>query len=632
MKTLNERMQSIREKGEVGRKKQRVRRIIASSVSGILVMSLLLVLFVPYSTALPDVSRYADSPYYHVIEGINKATYQPPRFKNNFEYLLSNGVRYAVGDDMMNSAVAEGTVNTGIGSLPPMAMPEEVPPTGNKNENAYQEVTDNQVEGVIEADLFKRTDGHIFYWYGTNLYVYSIEKDNSSRVGEYNLRAQEETHDLHYPYGTEMYLSQDGKSLTLLLETATKEMNNATVLIRLDVSDPKNIVQTDILFFEGNYISSRMVAGDILLTYNYRVRNADFDDPATFVPTYGSLENQEAIPAEKIYCSDIVESARYTVFARISADNLEVEDTVALMGYSQQLYVSEDAIYATHSYSRKIEKGLSTYTTISMTDITGISYAGEGLSVLGTIQLEGSVKDQYSMDQYDGILRVATSTLRRKYKESIDGNYAFVTTDGAERNCNLYCIDLSSWEVAASVEQFAPAGEEVTSARFDGTKAYICTAEVVVLSDPVYYFDLSDLSNITWTDSGIIDGYSSSLINFGDYLLGIGFGAERGLKVEAYVETQQGVESIGVYELFADFSNDYKSYFIDRENNLVGIPVWEWNSSVGRYVLLQFDGYEFKELCKIATAKYVGEHTRATMVDGWLYLLYGESFTTRQIH
>ena len=54
--------------------------------------------------------------------------------------------------------------------------------TGN-----YQEITDNQVSGVIEADMIKRSDTHIFYLAEHYLYIYSIEGEQSKLISMTNL-------------------------------------------------------------------------------------------------------------------------------------------------------------------------------------------------------------------------------------------------------------------------------------------------------------------------------------------------------------------------------------------------------------------------------------------------------------
>ena len=632
MKTFDERMASIREKSAFEKKKLRNRRVAAGALASAFAIAMALVLFVPYSTALPDVSRYANSPYYNVIRGLNKATYTPPRYKNNFDFVASelSGIFDTKGGMIMEGT--NGILNSnpvpGGSMAPPMGEPDDAP------EN-YEEVTDNQVSGVIEADLFKRSDKYLYYLNNSELRVYSIAQADTALAGVFLINPLEGSGVLCDFYGAEMYLTTDCTTMIILMHGFTKEEGSLATVITLDVTDPTQITQTGCLSFKGSYISSRLVGDDLLLTYNYGFNQSDidFNNPETFVPAYGTPGNMQLLDAEDIICPEDPASTRYTVVAKLDGKSLEVKDTAALMSYSQQLYVSEDTIYATNAYSEQTENGIGFYKTVSMTEITGVSYLGDTLEVLGSVRIAGSVKDQYSMDQYDGILRVAASTREQTWQEH--GDYAYIDLrDGSKRNCSLYCIDLSTWEVAASVEKFAPDGDEVTSARFDGNMAYICTAEVIVLTDPVYFFDLTDLSSITWTDTGIIDGYSSSLVNFGDYLLGIGFGNANELKLEAYVQGAAGVESIGIYERYCSFPRDYKAYFIDRENNLVGIPVRDWEElEHGNifYLLLQFDGYKFRELKALPMENFASNFTRATMIDGWLYILYNEYCIAEQV-
>ena len=120
-------------------------------------------------------------------------------------------------------------------------------------------------------------------------------------------------------------------------------------------------------------------------------------------------------------------------------------------------------------------------------------------------------------------------------------------------------------------------------------------------SDPVYFFDLSDLNNITYKETGNIDGFSTSLINMGNgYLLGIGQEDWNTFKVEIYKETETGVEGFCKYiQMRVDYSTDYKSYYIDRENQLIGLGLTCNTGSGGeKYVLLHFDGYNLVELVK----------------------------------
>ena len=194
-------------------------------------------------------------------------------------------------------------------------------------------------------------------------------------------------------------------------------------------------------------------------------------------------------------------------------------------------------------------------------------------------------------------------------------------------NAGLYCYDIESGRLLACVEDFTEYGELVDSVRYNGNYAYVCTARHAteqhdVNLDPVFFFDLSDLNNITYKDTGEIDGYSTSLVDFGNgYLLGIGVGASPDVfKLEVYTETADGVVPVCKYELVnTRYSKDYKSYYINREKNMLGIGLT--GSPENTYVL-----FELTEGCIISATEIIPIHAapgnmRGFIEDGWLYVM-----------
>ena len=203
-------------------------------------------------------------------------------------------------------------------------------------------------------------------------------------------------------------------------------------------------------------------------------------------------------------------------------------------------------------------------------------------------------------------------------------------------NASLYCIDLSSLEIAASVIDFAPPNEAVRSVRFDKETAYVCTS--VQLSDPVFFFDLSDLNHITYKDTGTIDGFSTSLINLGNgYLLGIGRGSRWDtFKIEVYEETADGVRSVCAYERDnTTYSTDYKSYYVDRTNQLLGIGYTDsyyygYSENRNKYILLHFDGYGLDKLLDVPLNS-TPENMRGVYIDGYMYMFGDNDFKVKKI-
>ena len=599
----------------------------------LLVTALNLVLFVPYDTTPPDVSRYEDSEYYSVIQSINALTFQKPKYKNNFQTLwntlTSIGRDFVKGDMMAPGAAApDGESNIVVET------------TGQK----YEETTDNQVAGVIEGDIFKRSDKYIYYMSAKNLYVYSIDKENSTRLFSCSLdRSQDEINGYYYTHDFEMYLSADCTTLTVIMPFYSMNKDgwarSLIDIVSLDVTDPANVRETKRITVTGSYLSSRVVDGQLMVMTNMLVQNPDFSKEETFLPQINSGNGFVSIAPENIMLPETLSSPRYTTVFLLDEKTLEVKGDAAFLSYSQEVYVSRDSIYATSQYTERTEQNYGYVKTDVKTEIARLSYENDTLTPMGKTTVSGRVKDQYSLDEYQGVLRVVTTTNTSKFKETISGNNASVTIPNDDSNSDLgigaalYCIDINTWETIAEVTNFAPKGETVESVRFDGDKAYVCTAVVVTLTDPVFFFDLSDLSNITVKDTGVIDGYSSSLVNWGDgYLLGIGFNDRRELKIEVYEEGESGVNSVAAYEPgFASFSQEYKAYFIDRENQLIGLGVTDYTNDYGieespeRYIVLHFDGFRLNEVLNVGIGAYP-EYCRATLIDGYMYILGQESF------
>ncbi len=514
----------------------------------------------------------------------------------------------------------------------------------NAGEDGYVEVTDNQVEGVIEADIIKRTKTHVFYKDRYKISVYKIDGENTELVSEYNFQAQDQN------VYQEMYLTEDGRTLILLgsdrdaldfsSEDASLTRITATRIKFLNVSNPRHITERKTVSITGDYSSSRLVDGKLLVVSDYYVRKIDCSDKRTLLPHVNTGSGYKPVAAESVIFPERLDSQRYAVVSQLDVDTCLYEDSVSLLGYSSDIYVSKDKIFLTRGYSAEgifEADGKRLKANRRVTDISAVSFGGDGFEYLGGATVEGRVLNQYSMDEHEGILRVATTTTKFLPDRSI--LIGLNKQPDSVWNASLYCIDISTWETVGTVENFAPDGESIQSVRFDGTDAYVCTAETTYFLDPVYFFDLSDMSNITYTDTGTIDGYSHSLVDFGDgYLLGIGFGADSGiLKIEMYAEEGDKVVSLASYEKEnVRFSSDYKDYFIDREKGLIGLAYYQYTDTYRdrytEFILLHFNGSEFEE---IVCERYgdVGEQSFRAVIEGdHLYIFCSGEFRVKKIY
>ena len=621
----------------------RKKRVVVSVLASCACLALLLCnlwLFLPFDHTPPSAQAYAGSEYFPVIKQLSMLTWEKPKYANNFQKYAAQLPNLfgamSKGDFVTNGAVPEDARPMAPGA----AAPDAVTPDGGIYEGlidgvtddatggTYEEITDNQVEGITEADRIKRSDKYIYYLDGNTLRAFSIAGLDSRELGHFTLQ---ESTNRAYVQTWEFYLSADCKTATVITRYPNENKQLCVGVTSLDVTDPANITQKNRLEITGNYLSSRITEGKLLLLTEFVVnkKTMNFDNRSTFLPQI----NGKSIPADQIVLPEEANSSRYTVVMKLDENTLETEGTAAFLSYSEDVYVSKDHIFLTHVYADvKQESGNSVRN--AMTQITCLSYR-DGFTQKGSATVRGYVKDQWSMDEYEGVLRVVTTTnattIHNRYSNETVSADVLVTATG-NSNASLYCIDLQTFEVIASVVDFAPPREEVQSVRFDKQTAYVCTS--IEMSDPVFFFDLSDLQNITYKDTGTIEGFSTSLVNFGDgYLLGIGQAGWSEFKVEIYRETQDGVEGFCQYTLKnARYATEYKSYYIDRENQLLGLGIYQIDDGEepSRYILLQFNGYELVELLNVALE---GDNAlkRGVFIDKFMYLFGENAFRVEKV-
>lgn len=660
MKTYEQRTQDIMQKAQTENlKKQKRAKLIAKwSVAASILLAFNLILFVPYQTGGIDVKKYADSEYYPVIQKLSTITYGKPYTTNNFKqfFSCSSAPKYEIAapdgwyatEDSFDAPKGDSGMSVSDNNSGTNA-PTSNAPTSNGN---YNEVTNNQTKGVTEGDLFKRSDKYIYYLnYTPNSYdgtkyvgdefilkTYSVAGAQSELVCEYKISPQEDFRFVNYAGASEIFLSKDCNTVTVIVPCYNRSANNYfTQIFSLDVSDAANVKETNRISVSGLYISSRTVDGTMYFVSNFAVNRPDFDNEQTFLPQIGAPDDMHTLPLENIVCPEEATSANYTVICSLDEKSLKIKDKTAILSFSNNLYVSENNIFVTRDYSVTTETKNQynlTYTN-RVTEIYRVEYSEGALTEKGSVKLDGTIPDRYCMDEYKGVLRVFTNCSYSGSYAYLDGNNPYDYMDG-KNLCNLYCVDLNNYSILAEKKAFAPTGESVRSARFYGDTAYVCTAvEIINITDPVFAFDLSDYNNITYKDTGTIPGFSLSLTAFtDDTLIGIGYGDTRSdLKVEIYRRTDSNVQCVTEYiSKNTAFSGNFKAYFIDAEKGLVGLatrPNWDELE----YTVLKFDEYGLHKLLSLSIDPedhvyytYGCDVARATYIDGYMYIFARNTF------
>ena len=473
----------------------------------------------------------------------------------------------------------------------------------------------------------------------------------------------------------EIFLSSDLKTVTVVIEETVYIpywAYDRDVLIRIDedsgvkytvfvsvnVEDPENAYISGAQTFFGEYKEARLVNGDYLLFTSYKPEIEEL-----VIPQYNDGTGFVHFPLENIAVPSTYTSERYLLAFWFDASSYKIKDLGAYASYDGEIYVSGDNIYLTREYYDVVyenkeaapptkvwygEKELPDGTIVDTyftepelpedwekydgvmykedqhaTEIMKISYKNGAFKTVGTVKIEGYLKDRYSLSENGKYLYAATTV--RTYGYYRHGKIGYNHKPTTPLNASLFVIDTEKMEITSSLEHFAPDGERVYSVKYDGYYAYVCTA--TQKTDPVFFFNLSDPENIIVGSTGDIPGFSTSLINYGDgILLGIGEDGNGQTKVEIYKEGENStVISLGTYIIRGKYSTDYKSLYINREYGLFGFGITDYKQTDSqRYVMLQIKNGEITEFFNV-TLRGANNTKRVVLVSIERFFLFAEN-------
>ena len=540
-----------------------------------------------------------------LLPAIFKGDTQAPMYEQNYE---QNPAFIAVMNNYLINS--DYSVNINMGDAGSDNENEKPSNPGTPNGN-YFEVTDNQVDGIIEGDLVKATEKYLFRLGTHTVYIYSIDGGKSTLVSQYTVPYIDGEGSYISDY--DMFLSDDGCTLTLFGDYDGNYDSiplGKTIVMSIDVSDvtaPKEISRAVI---NGEKNAVRKIGDSFYLVSNwmFKQNRIDLNDPASFIPSIDYGDKKHICASDKIVFPEEISIVYYTYVIALSERDLALVDEAAIMTSGDVYFTENSIVFDRAYYSEEAVGGKNVkrcYTKVGVLDISN------GLAWRGNFTVKGWTNDQYSYDEQNGVLRMVTSTSDK------GGIYST-----AFENASLYVYDLKTLEKISSVEEFAPQGEGVTAVRFEGDKLYVCTAEITLFTDPVYIFDLSDYNNITYINTGYINGFSTSLIDLGEgYLLGVGVENRSTNKLEVYKRDGDNVVSVDKYLFGGAVCTDYKSFLINREENIFGLSIDGYTNGQSDkknvYLVLRFDGESLNVICELGNSS---DYARAFVNDGFIYL------------
>ena len=481
------------------------------------------------------------------------------------------------------SATEESTADSSTGSAEARsfdsagANAESISNTASGKEYSDRNVRE---EGVGEGDIVK-TDGK-------NLYVVNGEEINIVGAGstEMELLAQIEPEEGSYP--SEVY-AQDGYLAVVYTKSEYSDGTNGydgyyrdyTCADVYDVSNPEEPEKIGGITQSGYFNTMRIRGGYVYLLSSFYADTgaARGNQPAYIPEVQGKL-----ISTDCIYMPQGRMGNSYTVISSFDLDDPEGHtDSKAVFGNTGICYVSTENIYITESIYGESDSD------VNQTSIRKVSY-GEGiLEGAGQTKLSGVLNDSFSIDEYDGYLRLVTTVT--KTEGQTRGIVPLLAPEPSESN-SLYVLD-ENLKIVGEIRDLAE-GERVYSARFVGKTGYFVTFRQV---DPLFSVDLSDPAAPKILGELKIPGFSEYLHPYGDgLLLGIGMDVDEsgvtteGVKLSMFdISDSSDVREVQKYvieDMYGTDVYDYRSVFADVEKNLFGFTAY---GSGQKYYIFSYD-------------------------------------------
>ncbi|WP_019412767.1 beta-propeller domain-containing protein [Paenisporosarcina sp. TG20] len=465
--------------------------------------------------------------------------------------------------------------------------------------------TNNQVEGVDEADLVKTDGEYIYSIMNGRVVITDIRKPSAMlKVAEIQ---QEET---FYP----MQLFLNGDTLIVLGDKQTQHelpdvsssnsdrimlphmgYTSSTNVRFYDVKDAKNPKLVREIGTEGYLNGARKTDNMLYFVTNVAPNYWMLEEGGDVGLRPHTFDSKKSDKASPMSYSDIsilpgTLEGTYSVITAMDLNNPK-ESQVVTKGYlggSQAMYMSKETLYLTAPiYMPRTQNNNKMSSTMwnpqaANTEIFKFKLNGTAVDFVSSGEVTGMLLNQFSMDEHKGYFRVVTTK-----------GFAWNNEEPSENN--LFILDAGMKQVG-SIEGLAE-GERIYSARFMGDKAYMVTFRE---TDPLFVMDVSNPTSPKVLGELKIPGFSNYLHPLDEnHLIGFGYdtksmpnenGSEPriitgGMKISLFDITdfsnpkEKDVEILGGQGTYSALQHDHKALFQHREKGYYGFPVTLYDGS-----------------------------------------------------
>lgn len=492
---------------------------------------------------------------------------------------------------------------------PQFELESNLDATAGSSERDFS-TTNVQVAGVDEADIIK-TDGEFIYTITGGL-VSIVRVDESGNFELVNEIPFDERLKEMYLYGDNLVIFSTAyrdfveeykpRPNIEFDDNSTREFypgnygSQPVVNTYIyNIADRTNPVLARHTQVEGSYNSSRMIDGVTYLVTNFNTRLYDGEITSENVLNYlpKIKESQDSNYESYLNCEDIAlvgdYGSQFMTMTSISVndDNINKE---LLLTNAEKIYASIENMYVINS-SYEVSKLVDSPCTFTgrlfspdncitvdpsgshyKTNIYKFSLANNDIQFEAKAEVKGNVLNQFSMDEYDGYFRIATTI-------------GEIWNEREPSKSSIYIFD-DNMNQTGVVEGLGR-GERIYSVRYIQDRAYVVTFKKV---DPFYVIDLSNPSDPVTLGELKIPGYSDYLHSYDDnHIIGIGkntveaqtgdFAWYQGIKMALFDvsdpsnPTQKHMIEVGDRGSESEALFNHKAFLFDYNRNLLVLPV-----------------------------------------------------------
>ena len=403
--------------------------------------------------------------------------------------------------------------------------------------------TNVQEAGVDEPDVVK-SDGSLL-----------VRVEGDDRLALYDVTGAEPvavgSMPLDRMYEAELLLAGD-RVVVIGRDAAKGRIAPGSHVLVIDVADPASPTVVHEASYDSSLVTARQHGDVVRLVVSVGLPDLDFVEAGLlrseqtawernqdvvrastiddWLPTVTTVDADGAVRDRLVDCEDVGMPAHDAGLGTVAVVGFdvhepEVVDSTAVTTPSETVYVSDDTLYLASSAYRigwsdccwdVPRTGWEAPVTRSSWDVTddegrtylyGFDLDGTSATYAASGEVDGLIADRWSMDEHDGMLRLAVGRTR------LTGNFNSMVTFARQGS------DLIE---AGRVDKLG-LGEDIKAVRWFDDLAVVVTFRQ---TDPFYAIDLSDGEDPVLLDELKIPGFSSYLHPIGDdQIIGIGSSA-----------------------------------------------------------------------------------------------------------